>query len=93
MYQINDSEGNVYIPEWLTLSRISDRAHSLYIQLCTYADNDTRTAHVSVQQLAKKMQRSEKTVSRYIAELVEVGAITKDDAGGDVCFRFLSRAT
>jgi hypothetical protein len=93
MYQINDSEGNVYIPEWVTDSPISDGAHHLYIILCTYADNETRRAYASLHQLAKRMRRSERTVSRYIAELVELGAITRDDAGGNVCFRFLSRAT
>lgn len=92
MYQINDSDGSVYIPDWVTLSTISDGAHRLYIELCTYADNDTGTADVSVEQLAKSMKRSEKIVSEYIVELVELGAITKDDGGGDVCFRFLGRA-
>jgi hypothetical protein len=91
MYQIRDSEGNVYIPEWVTDSPISDGAHHLYIVLCTYADNDTRRAYASVQQLAERMRRTERTVSLYIAELVELGAITRDDASGDVCFRFLSR--
>jgi hypothetical protein len=92
MYQINDSDGNVYIPEWVTLSTISDGAHRLYIELCTYADNDTGAAYASVEQLAKSMKRSQKTVSEYIAELVELGAITKGDGSGDVCFRFLGRA-
>ena len=91
MHRINDSEGNVYIPEWVTRSSISDGAHYLYVALCTYAENDTRRAYVSIQQLAKRIRRSERTVRRYIAELVELGAITKDDASGDICFRFLSR--
>lgn len=62
------------VPEWLLdHPEVSDGAVRTYGVLCRYANNGS--AWPSQPQLAKRMNRSERSVRGYLAELREVGAI------------------
>lgn len=63
------------IPEWILDSGISPTAYMLYGALCRYADYNTGKAHPSRATLAKRIGKSPKSVTRYVKELVDIGAL------------------
>jgi hypothetical protein len=65
------------VPQWLLETSISDRAIRIYALIAGYADNETLTAFPSRETLAKRAGCHVKTVDRAIAELVELGAVSK----------------
>jgi len=65
------------LDEWLLDLDISDRAVRLYAVLARYADNDTHKAYPSRETLAARLRCSTKSVDRAALELVEQGAMTK----------------
>jgi len=65
------------LDEWLLDLDISDRAVRLYAVLARYADNDTHKAYPSRETLATRLRCSTKSVDRAALELVEQGAMTK----------------
>ena len=65
------------IDEWLLDLDISDRAVRLYAVLARYADSETHKAYPSRETLAKRLRCSTKSVDRAAQELVDAGAMTK----------------
>ena len=65
------------IPEWILDSGISDKAIRLYCVLARYADNETHRAYPSRDTLAQRMECSKASVDRAAQELIDVGAMTK----------------
>lgn len=63
------------IPHWVTFSGISDGAFRLYAVLYKYADTDDHTAFPSRTTLAQDIQKTAKSVDRYIKELVSARAL------------------
>lgn len=72
------------VPEWLADS-VSPSALTLFVRLALHADRDTDQAWPSRSRLAKLMEASTKSIDRWLAELVDSGAIEKTprrDEGG-----------
>ena len=67
------------VPQWLLEADISDRAIRIYGLIASYADNETHTAFPSRDTLARRARCHVKTVDRAIVELVEAGAIEKQN--------------
>ncbi len=65
------------VPQWLLEAETSDRAIRVYALIAGYADSETLTAFPSRETLAKRANCHVKTIDRAIAELVEIGALTK----------------
>jgi hypothetical protein len=65
------------VPQWLLETETSDRAIRVYALIAGYADSETLTAFPSRETLAKRANCHVKTIDRAIAELVEIGALTK----------------
>jgi hypothetical protein len=66
------------IDEWLLDLKISDRAIRLYAVLARYADNQTHKAYPSRATLAERLHCSRASVDRAAQELVDAGAMTKE---------------
>ena len=62
------------IPEWLIDSGVNDAAFRVYAALRRYAD-DQGEAWPSIGTIAERLHRSQRSVSRAIAELEKAGAI------------------
>lgn len=72
------------VPEWLA-DAVSPSALTLFVRLALHADRDTDQAWPSRARLAKLMDVSTKSIDRWLAELVDAGAIHKTprrDQGG-----------
>ena len=65
------------IDEWLLDLDISDRAVRLYAVLARYADSETHKAYPSRGTLAERLHCSKASVDRAAQELVDAGAMTK----------------
>jgi hypothetical protein len=65
------------VPQWLLEAETSDRAIRVYALIAGYADSETLTAFPSRETLAKRAGCHVKTIDRAIAELVQIGALTK----------------
>jgi len=65
------------VPAWLLERRISDKALRLYAVLAGYADSETGHAYPGRTLLSRRMDCSVKTVDRAVQELLETGAIKK----------------
>lgn len=65
------------IDEWLLDLDISDRAVRLYAVLARYADSETHKAYPSRATLAERLHCSKASVDRAAQELVDSGAMTK----------------
>lgn len=65
------------IPEWVLYADISSNAVRLYGTLQRYADKDSGQCHPSRKTLAEKCKLSLSSLDRALIELVELGAITK----------------
>jgi hypothetical protein len=73
------------VPDWVLDSELSHKAVRVYAILARYADNETLTAWPARATIAAKCRSTVKSVDRAIAELVKVGAVTKQhrrDEGG-----------
>jgi hypothetical protein len=66
------------IDEWVLDLDISDRAVRLYAILMRYADKDTQKAFPSRKTLAERLRCSPASVDRASMELVESGAMSKE---------------
>jgi len=66
------------IDEWVLDLDISDRAVRLYAILMRYADKDTQKAFPSRKTLAERLRCSPASVDRASMELVEAGAMSKE---------------
>ncbi len=64
-------------PEWVLYENISDKAVRLYGVLARFADNQTHQAFPSRETLAAKMHCSVKSIDRAAQELIEIGAVSK----------------
>jgi len=75
------------IPEWLLDSKVSHKAIRVYAIIARYADSNTLTAWPARQTIATRANCTVKSVDRAVAELVEIGALSKenrrDDNGGN----------
>lgn len=65
------------LDEWLLDLDISDRAVRLYAVLARYADSETHKAYPSRGTLAERLHCSKASVDRAAQELVDSGAMTK----------------
>jgi hypothetical protein len=65
------------IDEWLLDLDISDRAVRLYAVLARYAESETHKAYPSRGTLAERLHCSKASVDRAAQELVDAGAMTK----------------
>lgn len=65
----------VQIPDWVTSSSISDGAYRLYAVLGTFASRDKRTCYPSRSTLAERTGKTVRSVTRYLQELEDIGAI------------------
>ena len=65
------------VPAWLLDRSISDKALRLYAVLAGYADSETGQAYPGRTLLSRRMDCSVKTVDRAVQELLEIGAIKK----------------
>ena len=65
------------IDEWVLDLPVSDRAIRLYAVLARYADHDTHKAFPSRRTLAERLRCSMKSVDRAVQELVDYGALSK----------------
>lgn len=65
------------VPAWIIRSgkNLSHGARSVYSCIMTYADNSTKTAFPSRSRLAEDLGCTEKSISRYIKELENYGAL------------------
>ncbi len=75
------------IPAWLLASNISDKGLRLYAVLAGYADSQTGQAYPGRALLASRMDCSVKTVDRAVQELMEIGAVTKEQRVKDGHFQ------
>ena len=77
------SGGNKFsqIPEWVIDADISDGAFRLYAVLMRYADNKTGKAFPSLDTLASRLRKNEKSVRRYAKELSDQGVISIQNRG------------
>ena len=77
------SGGNKFsqIPEWVIDADISDGAFRLYAVLMRYADNKTGKAFPSLDTLAERLRKNEKSVRRYAKELSDKGVILIQNRG------------
>lgn len=66
---------SVQVPDWITNSGISDGAYRLYAVLATYASRDTFTCHPARSTLAERTGKNIRSVTRYLHELEDLGAI------------------
>lgn len=64
-------------PEWVLYADISSHAVRLYGVLQRYADKDSGECHPSRKTLADKCRLSLSSLDRALIELVEIGAVTK----------------
>ena len=71
------------VPEWLIDSGCTDKALRLYVVLARYADNDDLTAYPGRGTLAKRMGCHRTSVDRAVEELIELGAISKQQRVAD----------
>lgn len=65
----------VQVPDWITNSGISDGAYRLYAVLGTYASRDRLTCHPARSTLAERTGKNIRSVTRYLRELEDLGAI------------------
>lgn len=65
------------IDDWILDLQVSDRAIRLYAILSRYADNETHKAYPSRVTLSKRLRCSPSSVDRATRELVEAGALDK----------------
>lgn len=65
------------VPEWVIDADISDRAVRVYAILARYADSETHQAFPSRETLAQRARCHWRSIDRAIAELIELGAVTK----------------
>lgn len=68
------------VPVWVIRSGkgLSHGARALYACIMTYADNSSKSAFPSRQRLAEDLGCTEKSISRYIKELEDFGALGVD---------------
>lgn len=68
------------VPVWIIRSgkALSQGARALYACIMTYADNSSKTAFPSRLKLAHDLGCTEKSISRYIKELEDFGALVVD---------------
>lgn len=66
----------VIIPEWILLSKVSDKAKVLYGNLWKYADRETNKCFPSRATLAKNMNCSKSSIDRVLKELIDINAVT-----------------
>lgn len=64
------------IPLWVMDADISDGAYRLYGALMAYADRNTGKCTPSRRTLAARLKRSDRRIDAFMAELVEIGAVT-----------------
>jgi len=67
------------IPEWILDADISPRAKNLYCILWTYADRKDGSCYPSVTTLSKRVGVSRANTHKLINELLDLGAITKQN--------------
>jgi len=67
------------IPEWILDADISPRAKNLYCILWTYADRKDGSCYPSVTTLSKRVGVSRANTHKLINELLDTGAITKQN--------------
>ena len=67
------------IPEWILAADISPRAKNLYCILWTYADRKDGSCYPSVTTLSKRVGVSRANTHKLINELLDLGAITKQN--------------
>ena len=67
------------IPEWILDADISPRAKNLYCILWTYADRKDNSCFPSVTTLSKRVGVSRANTHKLINELLDLGAITKQN--------------
>lgn len=67
------------IPEWILDADISPRAKNLYCILWTYADRKDNSCYPSVTTLSKRVGVSRANTHKLINELIEIGAIEKQN--------------
>lgn len=77
MNNINADNYFCIIPEWVLYAPISSHAVRLYGTLQRYADKDSGQCHPSRKTLAEKCGLSLSSLDRALAELIELGAIKK----------------
>lgn len=65
------------VPEWVLFADVSANAIRLYAVLTRYADKGAGTAHPSRKTLAEKARCSIRTIDNAVAELIEIGAISR----------------
>jgi hypothetical protein len=65
------------VPAWLLDSGLSDKAVRLYAVLAGYADAETGQAYPGRKLLSKRLACSMKTIDRAVSELIEAGAVKK----------------
>lgn len=68
------------VPVWVIRSgkELSHGARALYACIMTYADNSSKSAFPSRQRLAEDLGCTEKSISRYVKELEDFGALDVD---------------
>lgn len=66
----------VRLPHWILDSGASGGAAKLYCIIAMFAHDDNRTHRITRVTLAEVMRTSTRTVSTYLKELVELGAVT-----------------
>lgn len=66
------------VDEWVLDLPVSDRAIRLYAVLVRYADHQTHKAFPSRRTLAERLRCSMKSVDRAVQELIEAGALSKE---------------
>jgi hypothetical protein len=81
--QINAQLYFSIIPEWLTISEISDNAFRVYSVLCRYADKIDGSCWPSIKTIGQKCGKSPSTVKRGLKELEKIGAIVIDPRYND----------
>lgn len=77
MSNINADNYFCIIPEWVLYAPISSHAVRLYGTLQRYADKDSGQCHPSRKTLAEKCGLSLSSLDRALGELIELGAIKK----------------
>lgn len=82
MNQINADNYFCIIPEWVLYSSISSHAVRLYGTLQRYADKDSGKCHPSRKTLAEKCGLSLSSLDRALNELVDLGAVKKQQRVG-----------
>jgi hypothetical protein len=66
------------VDEWVLDLPVSDRAIRLYAVLVRYADHQTHKAFPSRRTLAERLRCSMKSVDRAVQELIDAGALSKE---------------